>query len=116
LINKYKSVHFLNPCRHNQPPSPTLVEQDKRDIEYSNAVLVHIKNYSAGTLMELFFSFAVCNKLTVVCAPVEFHDDQWIRCHCSYMCTSVDAAMDFLKKKLHIEFSKSRLVIHTNKP
>lgn len=91
---------FLDPCRHNTPPSAQIVEQDKRDIECSDAVLAHVHKYSAGTLMEIFFGFAVCDKPVVVVAPIQFHDDQWLIQHCNWMTTSLDEAMDFLMKKL----------------
>ena len=80
LIKNYSQVfEFLNPCRHNTSVSPQIVEQDKRDIEIADAVLVHIQKYSAGTLIELYFAYAVCDKMVVVVAPIQFHDDQWIR-------------------------------------
>ena len=93
------SFEFLNPCRHNQAAGPAIVEQDKRDIDHSDAVLCNIFRYSAGTLMELLYSF-MQDKLAVVLTTPEIRDDVWINFHASYMAPNLDAAMDFLEKKL----------------
>jgi nucleoside 2-deoxyribosyltransferase len=99
LIKKYSfAFDFLDPTRHMQPASPTLIEQDKRDIDLSDAIIANVWKYSSGTLMEVFFAFT-SGKTVVVVAPQEFHDDVWLRYHCHFMTASLDDAMDFLTKK-----------------
>jgi nucleoside 2-deoxyribosyltransferase len=77
---------FLDPTRQ---PSATLengkkiIAQDKQDIAESDAVLVHLLKYSAGTMMELHLAFSL-GKLVVIVAPLEFHDDIWLREHCHF--------------------------------
>jgi nucleoside 2-deoxyribosyltransferase len=100
LISKYSEFDWLDPTRHAMQGNPTVIERDKRDIAYCDAVLAHVPKFSCGTLMEIFFAFSVCGKPVVVVTPHEFHQDVWLKFHCHYLIDNFDDAMDFLKKKL----------------
>lgn len=70
-----------------------IVEQDLEDICNSNIVLVNAVRPSWGTAMELVYARNAGKQIVAFVtagAPVS----PWLRYHCSYICSTLDAALD----------------------
>lgn len=76
-----------------------IVEDDKILIDYSDCVVAYIEKYTAGTLMEIHYSYSKNIPVYVVNPSLNFKDDIWLSYHSTMIFDSLDECMMYLTKE-----------------
>jgi nucleoside 2-deoxyribosyltransferase len=83
-----------------------IVESDKNGIKNCDILVAYMRKFTAGTLMEIMYSYNI-NRLTFIINPgLIFKDDIWLSYHVSKMFNTID---DCCKYLIDFELEKNTL-------
>jgi len=97
ISNKFlKQYNFINPARrlYDEHKSKFLVENDKREIDLSDILLVNHIIPSDGTAMEILYAWERKKYILVI---IEGVYSPWIKYHSNHIVKNIDEAINFLK-------------------
>jgi len=100
-----ENFEFLDPTIRtydwNDPASvKKVVEDDKRDIDQCDILLVNWTKPGAGTPMEMLYAWER-EKLVVTIVPYGVHATAWVRYHSHIMLRTVRQGIDYLSNDLN---------------
>ena len=93
----------LNKIIHNSTEKE-IVELDKHLIDNSDILVAYINNYSAGTSMEILYSFEKPMPTYLIVTPGKnFENDIWLKYHSTKIFFGINECFDYIVNQMELE-------------